>query len=143
MRAWMMLAALALFPAISQAAEPAAVRERLIGKWHVTDLNLGDMSIPAEKLEQVPWNWDITADKIVSHRSGAPGSIHDEVLIFAFGTDGKSVDFTNPGKETLKGIYTFDGDTFVICFNMDEKADRPTEIAPGKKLVKMTMKRSK
>ena len=105
-------------------------RANLVGKWVVTALTINGEEVPDATLLKAPWIWDVGDTRIVSHRPGAGGNVHDEEIDFALDPSKapKTVDVTDVDKkETFKGVYEIvDDDVLKLCIPTKPTGDRPT-----------------
>ena len=125
-----------LFQSVAVAQDPDL--KKLQGAWKVMSLNLNGKEAPPMPDSDV--KFVIKGDKMVVRVTGVPDNTAAIIKLDSTKTP-KHIDTTENG-ETKDGVYSLDGDEFVLCMPVGSK-DRPTKTEPAKGVMMFKMKRVK
>ena len=124
-----------IFPSLAAclslaAADPKGDMERLQGHWVMVSLEIDGETVPDEQVE---------SGRLVvegnRYRPTIGGNAYPETFTLDPAQTPKAIDFTytdGPRKgETVRGIYTLEGDRYMMCRSLRAEDERPREFATG------------
>jgi uncharacterized protein (TIGR03067 family) len=131
--------------AATPAAEPSGAaasgpsdEARLQGKWVAVSGHARKQAIPAEQLKQMSIAFD--GDQVTFDQPGVPSGSQRGTFKINANSNPKQITLVapDPKKETLPGIYEFDGERIKLAL-VDEDYARPTNFDPDDRADHMTL----